>query len=217
MGDPSWFHRCALRPQLLCVKAGPRLARLWFAPLCSIRRIRLIRILIRPGCRKDRVIGMRGAIVRLAGAQSRLRGLLSLFCPGPRHWLGTRGETSRTRASKLAHWTTAARVLQQSWQSFKGLAAGHLQFESRGLQAGSNRPHHNCPAKTLDLSISSRLPFFQKPGTIHHLPRDIGARGMPCQSAFFQARQIRGYGAPAQVFLSWNRFHTLLCVLPIET
>jgi hypothetical protein len=101
---------------------------------------------------------------------------------------------------ELAHWTTAARVLQQSWQSFKGLAAGHLQFAGRGLQAG------------VQWAAPPQLPR-QDPGPLHFQSASIlpetwnnpplaqryrGPRlvGLPCQFAFFQSR-------------SWNRFSYL--------
>jgi hypothetical protein len=148
-------------------------------PLCSsIRRIRLIRILIRPGCRKDRVIGMRGAIVRLAGAQSRLRGLQFLFRPGPHHWLGT-----QEKQAGHGRWSWPIGRQPLAFCSSRGSRSKASQQATCSSRAGvfrrgsNGRPHHSCPAKTLDLSISSRLPFFQKPGTIHHLPRDIGVQG----------------------------------------
>jgi hypothetical protein len=134
--------------------------------------------LIRPGCRKDRVIGMRGAIVRLAGAQSRLRGLQFLFRPGPHHWLGT-----QEKQAGHGRWSWPIGRQPLAFCSSRGSRSKASQQATCSSRAGvfrrgcNGRPHHSCPAKTMDLSISSRLPFFQKPGTIHHLPRDIGVQG----------------------------------------
>lgn len=128
-------------------------------------------------------MGLRGAIARLAGAQARLRGLLSLFRPGHFHWLRSREKQAGRPAFELPPLddssSRSAAVVAVVQRSRSRPLAVRRQGSSGGVQWAPQQLPRQDPGPL-------RLTSSRNPGQSTTSP-DI-------RQVFFLPRSFHGYG-----------------------